>query len=176
MTTTATTIETFKKAVFSGKTGVPEWLAHVAQAQRESCDRVAKFMGPYREKVAKFEHAKEVVERANGLIQAGSPHSNDFGGSSSDPALVREGNELLNDLAAEVGSEYVRALDNMSLASTLHYVDHPGSVPPSLGGPGEGRTYRAAFDQILQEAVVNTETEVREEAKRQQREAPAVAA
>lgn len=176
MTTTATTFETFKKAVLSGKTGVPEWLAHVAQAQRESCDRVEKFMGPYREKVAKFEHVKEVVEHANGLIMQGTPHSNDFGASSSDPALVREGNELLNDLAAEMGSDHVRALDHMGLASTLHYVDHPGSVPLSLGGPGEGRTYRAAFDQVVQEAVMNTEAEVREEAKRQQREAPAVAA
>lgn len=170
MTTTAT-FEAFKKAVLSGKTGVHEWLAHVAQAQRESCDRTKKFMGPYREKVAQFKRATEVVSHANDLIQAGSPHSNDFGGSSSDPTLVREGNELLNDLAAEVGSGHVRALDNMSLASTPHYVEHPGSVPLSLGGSGEERTYRAAFDQILQEAVTNAQTEVREEAKRQQQEA-----
>jgi predicted MPP superfamily phosphohydrolase len=177
-TNTTTTFEAFKKAVLSGKTGVPEWLAHVAQAQREHVATDEPIIATWRKKKALWNRVHEVVARANALITAGQPHSDGGTGIQQFPEKIREANEILNNLAAEFGV-YARTLDNDSWDSALRYVDNPGNPPMSVGSRAESRTYRQVFNEIVEEAAQETysSTQHEEYARlRQQREATETAA
>jgi hypothetical protein len=150
----------FERVIRAGKTGIPEWLAIVAELEGERAASFEQSMIPIRARRKVWDRAHQVVTEATRLIQAGSFHVNLDGSSHADPALVRQGNEQLNALADELGVDYVRDLDNKNFPSTFDYANTVRPEPPISGNriSLDARDYRKAVDQIITEATLDTIT------------------